>query len=396
MKFERRSDDTVIVLAHRSAVGRAKKGALTLTRPDDLLAQVMKKTLEKATGLGVPLDRIEDVMVGCAMPEGEQGLNVARISALAAGLPYTVSAVTVNRFCSSGIEAIAMAAGKVATGQADVILAGGVESMTMVPMGGNKPTMSPDVTDRVPDVYAPMGITAENVSARYEVTRRAQDEFAYGSHKKASAAIERKSFDAEIVPIDAVAYDDRGQRFTKTFVRDELVRPDTTLEGLTALKPAFKKDGTVTAGNSSPLSDGAAVSLVMSRKAADSFGLKPLGTLRGYATAGVDPALMGIGPVPAVRKLLARTGGSIGDLDVVEMNEAFAAQAVYCQRELGVSDAQLNPNGGAIAIGHPLGATGARMTATLLHELGRREGRFGIVTMCVGGGMGAAALFERG
>ncbi|MBI2376175.1 MAG: thiolase family protein [Deltaproteobacteria bacterium] len=396
MKFERRPDDAVIILAQRSPIGRAKKGALVLTRPDDLLAQVMRKTLDKARGLGLEPSRVEDVLVGCAMPEGEQGLNVARIAALAAGLPDSVSAATVNRFCSSGVEAIAIAAGKIATGQADIVLAGGVESMSMVPMTGNKPSMSPDVTERIPDVYTPMGITAENVASRFEVSRRAQDELSLASQQKATRAIEAKKLEAEIVTIDAVGYDDKGNRVTKPFSRDELVRPDTTIEGLAALKPSFKKDGTVTPGNSSPLSDGAAVSVVMSRRAAEALGLEPLGTLRGYATVGVDPAIMGIGPVPAVRKLLGRHGAKVSEVDVIEMNEAFAAQAVYCQRELGIADAQLNPNGGAIALGHPLGATGARMTATLLHELGRREGRFGIVTMCVGGGMGAAALYERG
>jgi acetyl-CoA acyltransferase len=396
MKFENSARDAVIVLAHRTAIGRGKKGALALTRPDDLLASLLRAMGEKMTARGVGLDTVEDVLVGCAMPEGEQGLNVARIAALAAGFPDTVSAATVNRFCSSGVESIAQAAAKIAAGHADVLLAGGVESMTMIPMTGVKPSMSPDIADRVPDVYIPMGITAENVASRFGVSRAEQDAFALRSHQKATQAVERRAFDAEIVPVQAVGFDKDGNHKDQVFARDELIRPDTTLEALGALKPAFiPQGGSVTAGNSSPVSDGAAMSLVMARAVADKLGLAPLATLRGYATAGVDPAIMGIGPVPAIRKLLGRHGGTVGEVDVFEVNEAFASQAIYCQRELGIADAQLNPNGGAIALGHPLGATGARMTATLLHELGRRGGRFGVVSMCIGGGMGAAALYER-
>ena len=397
MKFANSPRDAVVVLAHRTAVGRAKKGALALTRPDDLMVSLLKGVIEKMKAKGVGPEVVDDVLVGCAMPEGEQGLNVARIIALGAGLPDTASAATLNRFCSSGVEAIATAASKIIAGHGDVFLAGGVESMTMVPMGGNKPSMSPDIADRVPDVYISMGITAENVCARFDVPRAAQDAFAVRSHQRASMAIEKGLFNDEIIPVPAVGFDAAGNHKDSVFSRDELVRPDTTLEVLAGLKPAFLSNGkgTVTPGNSSPLSDGAAVSLVMAREVADKLGLAPLATLRGYATAGVDPAIMGIGPVPAIRKLLGRHGGTIADIDVVELNEAFASQAIYCQRELGVSEAQLNPNGGAIAIGHPLGATGARMTATLLHELARRSGRFGIVSMCIGGGMGAAALYER-
>jgi acetyl-CoA acyltransferase len=256
--------------------------------------------------------------------------------------------------------------------------------------------MSPDIADRVPDVYIPMGITAENVASRFGVSRAEQDAFALRSHQKATQAVERRAFDAEIVPVQAVGFDKDGNHKDQVFARDELIRPDTTLEALGALKPAFiPQGGSVTAGNSSPVSDGAAMSLVMARAVAEKLGLAPVATLRGYATAGVDPAIMGIGPVPAIRKLLGRHGGAVGEIDVFEVNEAFASQAIYCQRELGITDAQLNPNGGAIALGHPLGATGARMTATLLHELGRRGGRFGVVSMCIGGGMGAAALYER-
>jgi acetyl-CoA acyltransferase len=396
MQFERTPQDAVIVLAHRTAIARAKKGALALTRPDDLLIQLLRGVIARAQKLGLDPEVVEDVLIGCAMPEAEQGLNVARIAALGAGLPDTASAATINRFCSSGVETIATAAAKIQAGHVDVVLAGGVESMTMVPMSGNKPSMSPDVAERVPDVYIGMGITAENVASKFEVTRAMQDAFALSSHKKATLAVEKGRFDEEIVPVDAVGFDPKGSHRVTVFERDESIRPDTSLEALGALKAAFKEGGTVTAGNSSPVTDGAAVSLLMSRKRADEFGLEPLGTVRGYATAGVDPALMGIGPVPAVQKLLFRAEGAIGEIDVVELNEAFASQAVYCQKELGISDEQLNPNGGAIALGHPLGATGARMTATLLHELGRRRGRFGIVTMCIGGGMGAACLFERG
>jgi acetyl-CoA acyltransferase len=395
MKFDNAARDAVVVLAQRSAIGRAKKGALTLTRPDDLIAQVIKATLATAAELGVGADRIEDVLIGCAMPEGEQGLNVARIAALAAGLPDTVSAVTMNRFCASGIETIATAAAKIAAGHVDVVLAGGVESMTMVPMSGNKPSMSPDVTERVPGVYTPMGVTAENVARKFEVSRADQDAFALASHQKATMAVEKGHFASEIVPVQAVGFDAEGKRADRSFDRDELIRPDTTLEALAGLRPAFAATGSVTAGNSSPLSDGAAVSLVMARETAEAMGLKPLAVLRAYATVGVDPEIMGIGPVPAIRKLLGKVGGKVEDVDVFEINEAFASQSVYCQRELGIDVARLNPNGGAIALGHPLGATGSRMTATLLPELARRDARFGVVSMCIGGGMGVAALFER-
>ncbi|MFO0729286.1 MAG: thiolase family protein [Myxococcota bacterium] len=396
MKFDNSAKDAVIALAHRTAIGRGKKGSLALTRPDDLMIALLRGMVEKMGKLGLKPEQVDDVLVGCAMPEGEQGLNIARIVALGAGLPDSVSAATINRFCSSGVETIATAAAKIAAGHADILLAGGVESMSMVPMSGNKPSMSPDLADRLPDVYVPMGITAENVASRFNITRKEQDELAVKSHQKATMAVEKNHFAGEIIPVQAVGFDAHGNHKDSLFSKDELIRPDTSLEGLGALKPAFMQSGgTVTAGNSSPISDGAACALVMSRATADKLGVAPIGVLRGYATAGVDPAIMGIGPVPAIRKLLGKHGGAIGEIDVVELNEAFASQAAYCQRELGVSDAQLNPNGGAIALGHPLGATGARMTATLLHELGRRKGRFGIVSMCIGGGMGAAALYER-
>jgi acetyl-CoA acyltransferase len=394
MEFTDSAQDAVVVLAHRSAIGRAKKGKLTLTRPDDLLTQVMSKVLERSAELGVKPEQVDDVLIGCAMPEGEQGLNVGRIAALGAGLPDTVSAATINRFCASGVESVATAAAKINAGHAQVIIAGGVESMSMVPMTGNKPSMSPDISARHPDVYAPMGITAENVASKFEVSREEQDQFAVRSHKKATMAVEEKRFSNEIVDVLAVAYDEKGERADQVFNQDELIRPGTNAETLAGLRASFKVKGSVTPGNSSPLSDGAAASLIVSRAFAEANNLKPMAVIRGYATAGVDPAIMGIGPVPAVRKLLERHGLEVSQIDVFEVNEAFASQSIYCQKELGISDEQLNPNGGAIALGHPLGATGARMTATLLHELKRREAKLGVVTMCIGGGMGAAALFE--
>jgi acetyl-CoA acyltransferase len=392
--FDKKPTDAVITHAVRSPIGRGIKGSLALTRPDDLLVQVLVGLIGKAEKAGLAKNQIEDVLIGCAMPEGEQGLNVARIAALGAGLPQEVSGVTVNRFCSSGVEVIATAAGKIAGGYADVQIAGGVESMSMIPMSGNKPSMSPDLVERIAAVYTPMGITAENVAKKFKVSRKDQDELAFSSHKKATAAVEAKRFANEIVPVKAVAFDAKGQRADKAFERDELIRPDTSVEGLAALRPAFSATGTVTAGNASPFSDGAAATLIMSRATANKLGLPILGVIRGYATVGVDPEIMGIGPVPAIRKLLDRVGGKVSEIDIFEVNEAFASQAWYCKTELGISDEQLNPNGGAIALGHPLGATGARMTATLLHELARRKGKLGVVSMCIGGGMGAAALFQ--
>ncbi|HEY8428500.1 MAG TPA: thiolase family protein, partial [Sandaracinaceae bacterium] len=356
--------EVVIVDAVRSAVGRAHKGSLAQKRPDEMAGEVIRGLL--ARNPKIEPSMVEDVVLGCAMPEGEQGLNVARIAAMLGGLPEESSAITINRFCSSGLQAIAIAAGHVLLGTHDVVIAGGVESMSMVPMTGNKLSASPEAMERFPSVYTPMGITAENVAKRFGIDRRAQDEFALASQKKAAAAIEAKRFADEIVPVKGVRY--RGdERVEFDFVQDELPRPDTTLEGLAALKPAFAKDGTVTAGNASPLSDGAAAAIVTTAKKAKELGLEPLGYLRHFATAGVDPAIMGIGPVPAVRKLLAKAGMKIDDIDLIEMNEAFASQAVYCKRELGIPDDKLNVNGGAIALGHPLGCTGAKLTATLLH-----------------------------
>jgi acetyl-CoA acyltransferase len=385
-------DNVVILDAVRSPVGRAAKGSLAQTRPDELAAQVVAALLARVPKVK-PAD-VEDLVLGCAMPEGEQGLNVARVVGLLAGLAVETSAMTINRFCSSGLQAIAIAAGAIATGAHELLVAGGVESMTMVPMTGNKLSASPEAMRRCPEVYTPMGITAENVAKKFGVTRQDQDAFALKSQQKAAAAQKAGVFGDEIVPVKATRYDG-GKRVTVDFARDEMVRADTTLEGLAALKPAFAKDGTVTAGNASPLSDGAAAAVVTTKARADALGVEPLGWFRAFATAGVDPAIMGIGPVPAVRKLLAKTGLSIRDIDVVELNEAFASQAVYCQRTLEIPDEKLNVHGGAIALGHPLGCTGAKLTATALHELRRRKGRWAIVTMCIGGGMGAAGLFER-
>jgi len=385
--------DVVIVEPVRSAVGRAHKGALRYTRPDELAGQVMRALLARVPQVQPAM--VEDVVLGCAMPEGEQGLNVARLAALLAGLPVETSAMTINRFCSSGLQAIAIAAGAVSLGQHDLVVAGGIESMTMVPMTGFHLSASPELMEKMPTAQTPMGITAENLAAKFSISREDSDKFALASQQKASAAIAAGRFKAEIVPVDAVGYGPKG-RVTSRFEVDELPRADTTLEGLAALRPAFAAKGSVTAGNASPLSDGAAACIVTTRARAAELGLTPAGVLRGYATAGVDPAIMGIGPIPAVKKLLARTGLAMRDIDLVELNEAFACQALYVQRQLEIPDDRLNVNGGAIALGHPLGCTGAKLTATALHELARRNGRRAIVTMCIGGGQGAAALFERG
>src|SRR5215470_3364947 len=383
--------EVVIASAVRSAVGRAAKGALAHTRPDELAAQVIRAALAKLPTLSVA--DVDDVVLGCAMPEGEQGLNVARVAALLAGLPIETAAVTVNRFCSSGLQAVAQAAERIAFGSADVIVAGGVESMSMVPMTGNKLSVSPEAMATVSAVYTPMGITAENVAAKFGVSRADQDAFAVKSHQKAVAAQKGGRF-TEIVPVTATTYVG-GARTSKVFEVDEFPRADTTAEKLAQLKPAFSAKGSVTAGNSSPLSDGAAAVVLMTRAKADSLGIKPLAVFRGFQVAGVPPEIMGIGPVPAVRKLLAKTGLTLADIDLIEMNEAFASQAFYCQKTLEIPDEKLNVNGGAIALGHPLGCTSAKLTATLLAEMGRRNARRGIVTMCVGGGQGAAGLFER-
>ena len=384
--------EIVIVEAVRSAVGRAHKGSLAQRRPDELAGEVIRGLLGRLRGFDANL--VEDLVLGCAMPEGEQGLNVARVAGLLGGLSQDSSAQTINRFCSSGLQAIATAAGAIATGQYDVVVAGGVESMSMVPMTGNKISASGEAMEKYPTVYTPMGITAENVANKFGITREMQDKFALSSQKKASAAIEAKRFVDEIVPVTGIRYKG-NEKITFEFAQDELPRPDTTLEGLAALKPAFAVKGSVTPGNSSPLSDGAAAVLMMTREQANQLGLKPLATFRAFTTVGVDPALMGIGPLPAIQKLWKKTGLSVKDVDLFEINEAFGSQCVYVQRELGIPDEKLNVNGGALAMGHPLGCTGAKLTATALYELKRRGGRYAVVSMCIGGGMGAAGLFER-
>jgi len=383
--------EVVIAEAVRSAVGRAIKGSLAQKRPDELAGDVIKGLMARVPQ--VKPSEVEDVIMGCAMPEGEQGLNVARMAGLLGGLPEEASAITINRFCSSGLQAIAQAAGAIAFGSNDVVVAGGLESMSMVPMTGNKLSVSPEVIAHYPTAYTPMGITAENVAKRFNISRADQDAFALASQKKAGIAIETGKFDQEIVPVRAIRFEN-GQRVEFEFKRDELPRPDTTLEALGQLKPSFSTTGSVTPGNASPLSDGAAAALVMSKKKADELGVKGLGYFRQFVTVGVDPSIMGIGPLPAVLRLLQKTGLSIKDIDLFEMNEAFASQSLYCKRELGIPDEKLNVNGGAIALGHPLGCTGAKLVATALYELRRRNGRYAIVTMCIGGGMGAAGLLE--
>jgi acetyl-CoA acyltransferase len=384
-------EDIVIVDAVRSAVGRAIKGSLAQKRPDELAGEVIRGLLARVPNAKPEL--IEDVVLGCAMPEGEQGLNIARVAGFLGGLPDTTSAMTINRFCSSGLQALALAAGAIKLGSNDLVIAGGVESMSMVPMTGYKLSASPEAMEHFPAVYTPMGITAENVAKRFGITRREQDEFAVKSQDKASAAIKAGRFDAEIVPVKAISFDG-NERVLTDFKIDEMPRAGTTVDALAALKPAFSQGGSVTAGNASPLSDGAAAMLIATDAKAKSLGLPKLGYLRGFVTVGVDPAIMGIGPEPAIRKLVERTGVSLDKIDVFEINEAFASQSVYVQRKLELPDDKLNVNGGAIALGHPLGCTGAKLVATALHELRRRKGRYAVVSMCIGGGMGAAGLLE--
>ena len=374
----------VIVSAVRTAVGKAPRGALRFTRPDEMAAAVMRASIDRAQGLDA--SEIDDVIFGCAMPEAEQGLNVARIAALRAGVPVTASAVTVNRFCASGLEAIAIAADRIAAGGARAILAGGTESMSLIPMGGHKIAPNPGLVADYPDVYLSTGLVAENHARDASVSREEQDQFALESHQKSILAADAGRFRDEIVGLDLGSV---------TFDSDEGPRRDTSLEALSALKPAFHARGTVTAGNSSQTSDGASAVIVMDETRAKELGLTPLARYVGYATAGVEPERFGIGPVPAVRKLLARLGVALDQIDLIELNEAFAAQVLACLRELPIDPARLNVNGGAIALGHPLGCSGARLTTTLVHEMRRRGARYGLVTMCVGGGMGAAGLFEK-
>lgn len=383
--------EIAIIEAVRSAVGRAHKGSLALKRPDELAGDVIRGLLARVPGVSPA--QIDDVVLGCAMPEGEQGLNVARLAAILGGVPVETSAMTINRFCSSGLQAIALAAGSIALGHHDIVIAGGVESMSTVPMTGNKISASPELMETMPSAYTPMGITAENVAKRFEISRTQQDEFSLQSQEKAAAARKAGRFEDEVVTVQAIEFA-AGQRSKRDFRNDELIREGLSLEALGQLKPSFMLGGSVTPGNSSPLSDGAAAALVMTKAKASELGLKPKAYFRAYTTAGVDPAIMGIGPIPAVRKLLGKTGLSMADIDLFEVNEAFAAQAVYVQRELGIPEEKLNVNGGAIALGHPLGCTGAKLTATIIRELERRGKKRGIVTMCIGGGMGAAGLIE--
>lgn len=374
----------VVVAAKRSAVGKAPRGALRNTRPDEIAAQVLRATVD---GLGLDAAQVEDLLVGCAMPEAEQGLNVARNIGFRAGLPDSVPAATINRYCSSGLQTISMIAERIMVGAIDVGIAGGVESMSAVPMGGNITRLHPDLVKERPEVYINMGLTAENVARQFEVSREDQDAFALESHRRAIAAIEAGRFDSEIVPIRT--------REGREFKQDEGPRADSSTEALGALRPVFSARGTVTAGNSSQTSDGAAFAVLMSEQKAHVLGLQPIARYLGFAVAGVAPEVMGIGPILAIPKLLEKTGVVLSDIDVIELNEAFAAQALAIVRKLGLDPAKVNRNGGAIALGHPLGCTGAKLTATALAELHRIEGRYAMVSMCIGGGMGAAGLFER-
>ena len=389
--------DAVIVTAVRTAVGKAPKGTLRATRPDEMGAAVIKESLARVPGLE-PAE-IEDVIMGCAMPEAEQGMNVARAAAIRAGLPVETSAMTINRFCSSGLQSIAMAADRIKTGAAEVIVAGGLETMSLIPMGGHIIRPNPYLVEHYPDFYLNMGLATENVARKFEVTRAEQDEFALRSHTRAAAALDAGKFKDETVPLHVTLedLDEKGkkQRREVVFDRDEGVRRDTSAEGLAKLKPAFHVKGTITAGNASQMSDGAAAAVVMSDSRARALGAKPMARFVAYATAGCPPEEMGIGPVFAIPKVLKLAGLTLNDIDVIELNEAFAAQSLAVIKTLGLDPEKVNVNGGAIALGHPLGCTGAKLTASILRELERRNGRYGMVTMCVGGGMGAAGILER-
>ena len=384
--------DVVVVSAVRTAIGKAKKGVFKDTRPDDLLIAALKGALDKVPSLDAA--DIGDVVIGTAMPEGEQGMNVARIAALGAGVPDTVPAMTINRFCSSGLQSLAQGAAAISAGYYDVALTGGVESMTQIPMGGDRPTPNPSLMASRPEVYSPMGITSENVAKTYNVTREQQDAFAVSSHKKAARAIEEGRFADEIIPVDTRVWDGSAWRDV-TVDTDEGVRADSSVQGLARLRPAFSAKGTTHAGNSSQMSDGAAATVIMTREKAEAIGADVLGVLKSYAVVGVPPEVMGIGPAKALPAALEKAGLKVEDVAHFEINEAFASQAVYCVRELGIDTDKVNVNGGAIALGHPLGCTGAKLTATLLHQMKRDDAKYGVVSMCIGGGMGAAAVFER-
>ena len=383
--------NVAVASATRTAVGRAIKGSLRDTRPDDLAATVLAEAVKRVPGLKG--EAIEDCILGIAMPEAEQGLNMARNAVFLAGLPDTVAAETVNRFCSSGLQAIAHGAQAIHAGLAEVVLAGGVESMSMVPMSGNKVSLNPKLVDTRPECYISMGHTAERVAQRFEVSRQQQDEFALNSHKKAVAAIAAGKFKDEIVPMMARRFDN-GKIVETPFDTDECPRAETSLEVLGKLKPVFNAQGSVTPGNASPLNDGAAAAVLVSDKQLQALGVKAIARMRGFVSVGVPPDIMGTGPVPAIRKLLQICGLKITDIDLFEINEAFASQAFYCQRELKIPDDKINVNGGAIALGHPLGCTGAKLSTQLIYEMRRRGSKLGVVSMCIGGGMGAAGLYE--
>ena len=389
--------EAVIVAGSRTAVGKSRRGTTRNWRSDEMAAAAVVDVLKKAEDLDPAL--VDDVVMGCAMPEGAQGLNFARLIALRAGLPVDVPAMTVNRFCSSGLQTIAMAAERIIADGADVIIAGGAETMSMVPMTGFRINPNPNLVENMPEAYMGMGLTAENVADEFEVSRQAQDEFALRSHQRAAAAQADGRFVEEIVPveIEEVTMGPNGDRASETilFNRDEHIRPQTTLEALAKLRPVFRNGGSVTAGNSSPLSDGAAAVLVMERSMAEAMGLTPILRFVGFNVGGVRPDIMGIGPLAAVPRVLKRSGVSLDDIDVIELNEAFAAQSLAVIRELGLDEEKTNPNGGAIALGHPLGCTGAKLTVQIMHEMVRRDLSMGLVTMCIGGGMGAAGIFER-
>jgi len=389
--------EAVIVSAVRTAVGRAPRGSLRNTRPDDMAGWVVKEALNRVPGLKP--EEVEDVIIGCSFPEAEQGLNVARLICYIAGLPYTVPGQTVNRFCSSGLQAVAIGAEHIMCGFADVIIAGGVESMSMVPMGGNKAVPNLKLVETYPEGYTAMGVTAENVAQKFGIRREEQDAFALKSHEKAAAAIQSGRFKDEILPVKVKTQEvsEDGKVTCREFVfdTDEGVRADTSMEALGKLRPAFSTTGSVTPGNASPLNDGASAVVLLSKEKARSLGLRPMATFRSFAVAGVPPEIMGIGPVEAIPKALKLAGVTLDQIDLFELNEAFASQALYVCRTLGLKMEKVNVNGGAIALGHALGNSGARLTTTLVHEMKRREARYGVVSMCIGFGMGAAAVFER-
>ncbi len=389
-------NSAVIVSAARTAIGKAPRGTLRTTRPEEMAAAAIGAVMERAPV--VDAKEIDDVIMGCAMPEAEQGMNVSRIASLRAGLPVDVPAQTVNRFCSSGLQTIALAAQQVMSGMGEAVIAGGVETMSMVPMSSNKFMANPELAKEHPGVYIGMGLTAENLARQYEVTREEQDDFALRSHQRAAAAQDAGKFDDEIVPLEVeftLGEGSSAKTYKTTFDQDEGIRRDSSFEALAKLRPVFHAKGTVTAGNSSQTSDGAAAVMVMNEEKAEQLGLEPMARFRGFAVGGVAPEIMGIGPVAAVPKALKLAGVSLDDIDLVELNEAFAVQALSVIRELGLDEETVNVNGGAIALGHPLGCTGAKLTVQMLHELARQDKQFGLVTMCIGGGMGAAGVLER-